>query len=51
MTLIQILLIFLMPIGQRSGDNGHILFLGIKIPHMMILENIAVKIKVDQFGF
>ncbi|HYY70859.1 MAG TPA: hypothetical protein VE595_00485 [Nitrososphaeraceae archaeon] len=40
-----------MQTGRRNGGNGHILFRGIKIPHTMILENIAVKIKVDRFGF
>jgi hypothetical protein len=44
-------LMFLMQTGLGNGGNGHILFLGIKIPHMMILENIAVKIKVVKFGF
>jgi hypothetical protein len=44
-------LMFLIRIGLRNGGNGHILFLGIKILHTMILENIAVKIKCTQFGF
>ena len=44
-------LMFLLQIGLRNGGNGHILFLGIEILHTMILGNIAVKIKVDQFGF